>query len=180
MFFDQRMGTNDFTNRGPRRFPTADLGGLIEDVRQNKFLDSVTIPMQWNNQDNLNTWATHHGKIQGVNMKANGVLSVTVQRPTSLDPYSKQARKGMKNSQGKVRQTKNPEHCHPVLIKFMEKFLQKYSTPYFAKVLIAGNKTVKYLPKYGGNLHGKRDMYMHHILAKYRNPNVLFYHSQAK
>ena len=32
--FDQRLGPNDFTNRGPRRFPTADLGGLIEDVRQ--------------------------------------------------------------------------------------------------------------------------------------------------
>ena len=44
MFFDQRLGPNDFTNRGPVRFPTADLGGLIEDVRQNKFLDSVKMP----------------------------------------------------------------------------------------------------------------------------------------
>ena len=64
MFFDQRMGTNDFTNRGPRRFPTADLGGLIEDVRRNKLLDSVTIPRQWNNQENINTWGTHQGKSQ--------------------------------------------------------------------------------------------------------------------
>ena len=38
LFFNQRLITNYFTNRGPR-FPTADLGGLIEDVRQNKFLD---------------------------------------------------------------------------------------------------------------------------------------------
>ena len=35
---------------------------------------------------------------------------------------------------------------------------EKYATPYFAKVLMAGNKTVIYSPKYVGNLHGKRDM----------------------
>ena len=29
LFFDQRLGPNDFKNRGPRRLPTADLGGLI-------------------------------------------------------------------------------------------------------------------------------------------------------
>ena len=40
----------------------------------------------------------------------------------------------------------------------------KISRPYFAKVLMTGNKTTKYLPKYKGNLHGKRDMCMHHIL----------------
>ena len=79
-----------------------------------------------------------------------------VQRPTSLDPYSTQARKGIKNLQEKVWQTQKPEHCHPVLVKFMAKFLQKYSTPYFAKLLVAGNKTTKYFPKYGVNLHGKR------------------------
>ena len=33
LFFGQRLVPNDFTNRGPRRFPTADLRGLIEDVR---------------------------------------------------------------------------------------------------------------------------------------------------
>ena len=27
MFFDQRLGPKDFTNREPRRSPTADLGG---------------------------------------------------------------------------------------------------------------------------------------------------------
>ena len=31
----------------------------------------------------------------------------------------------------------------------MAKFLQKYSTPYFAKILVAGNKTTKDFPKYG-------------------------------
>ena len=47
-FLNQWLGLNDFTNRGPIRFPTDDLGGLIEDVRRNKFLDSVTMPRQWN------------------------------------------------------------------------------------------------------------------------------------
>ena len=55
LFEDQRLGPNDFTNRVPRRFPTSDLGGLIEDVRQNKLLDSVTIPRQCNNQESVNT-----------------------------------------------------------------------------------------------------------------------------
>ena len=44
ILFYQWLRPNDFTNRGPQRFPTADLGELIEDARQNKFLDSVTIP----------------------------------------------------------------------------------------------------------------------------------------
>ena len=59
---------------------------------------------------------------------------------------------------------KNPLHQHPVLVTFMEKFLQKYSKPYFAKVLIMGNKTTKYFPKYGGKSHDKRDMCTHHNL----------------
>ena len=46
--------------------------------------------------------------------------------------------------------------------------------------MVAGNNTTKYLPKYGGNLHGKRDMCMHQILEKRRNPHCLFYHAQAK
>ena len=50
LFFYQRLGPNDFTNRGPRILPTSYLGGLIEDVRRNKFLDSVTMSRQWNNQ----------------------------------------------------------------------------------------------------------------------------------
>ena len=113
-------------------------------------------------------------------MQATGVFPGNVQRPTTLDPYSTQARKGVKNLQGKGWQTKNLEHHHPVLIKLMEKLVQKYSTPYFAKVLVAGNKATKYLPKYGGNLHGKRGMCMHHILEKNRNPNCSFYHAHTK
>ena len=71
LFFDHRLGPNDFTNRVPRIPPTADLGVLIEDVLRNKLLDSVTMPRKWNNQENIKTWATHHGKIKGVNMQAN-------------------------------------------------------------------------------------------------------------
>ena len=81
------MGLNEFTNRGPRRSPTVDLGGLIEDVRRNKLLDSVTMPRQWNNQESVNTWANHHGKIQGGDMQANGVFSGAIQSPTDLGPY---------------------------------------------------------------------------------------------
>ena len=62
----------------------------------------------------------------------------------------------------------------------MERFLQKYSTPYFTKVLIVGNKKVRDYPKFGGNMQGKRDICMQHILAKYMNPNFYFYHAQTK
>ena len=110
-------------------------------------------------------------------MQATGDFPGSAQMPTSLDPYSTQARKVMQPLQGKGWQTQNPEHRHLVLLKFMTNFLQKYSAPYFAKVLVAGNRTTKYLPKYGGNLHGKRDMCMHQILEKCRNPNFLFYHA---
>ena len=84
LFFGQSLGTNDFTNRGTRRFPTANLGGLIKDLRRSKFLDLVTIPSQWNNQYNVSTCSTQHGKIQGGNMQSNGVFSGTVQMPTGL------------------------------------------------------------------------------------------------
>ena len=106
--FYQQLGPNDFTYRGPRIFPTAYLGGLIEDARGNKFLDSVTMPRQWNNQENINTWGTHHGKIQGVNIQANGFFPGTVQRPTSLEPYSAQEIKVMQNSKRKGWKAQNP------------------------------------------------------------------------
>ena len=48
LFFDQRLGPKDFTNKGPKIFPTADWGGLMKDVGHNKILDSVTMPRQWN------------------------------------------------------------------------------------------------------------------------------------
>ena len=113
-------------------------------------------------------------------MQANGVFPGTFQRPKSLDTYSKQARKEIKHPKGKVWQSQNSEHCHPVLIKFMTRLLQKYTKPYFEKVLIPGNRTVRYLLKYEGKLQGKRDMRMHHILEKFRNPNCSFYNAQAK
>ena len=91
--FYQRLGPNDFTNRGPRRFPTADLGGLIEDVRRKKFLDSVTMPRQWNHQENINTWVTHQVNSQGGGMQTNRVYSGNVQRPKSLNPYATDATK---------------------------------------------------------------------------------------
>ena len=95
------------------------------------------MPSQWNHQENINTWGTHQGNSQGGNMQENRVYSGNFQRPTSLDTYVTYTRKGIQNLQGKVWQTKNPEHRHPVLVKFMANFLQKYSTPYFAKVLVA-------------------------------------------
>ena len=81
LFFDQRLGPNDFTNKGPRRFPMADLGGFIKYVRRNKLLDLVTVPRQCNNQDNGNNWETHHGKGRGGNMQANGVFPSAVPMP---------------------------------------------------------------------------------------------------
>ena len=120
------------------------------------------------------------GQELGGEYASNWGFSGNVQRSASLDHYSKQARKGMQNPQGKVWQTQNPEHRHPVLVKLMPRLLQKYSRPYFAKVMVTANKTTKDLPKYGGKLHGKRDMCMHHILDKCRNPNCSFYHAQVK
>ena len=126
-------------NRGPRRFTTADLEEFIEDVRRNIFLGLVKMPIQWKNQESVKICATHNVKIQGRNIQANGVFTGAVQRPTGLDPYSAQARKVIKdqNPQGKVWQAQNPEHRHPVLIKFMARFLPKYATSYFAKLLVA-------------------------------------------
>ena len=95
-------------------------------------------------------------------MQANGVYSDNVQSPTSLDPYATQARKGIQHLQWKGWQTQNPEHRHPVLVKFMAKSL-KNATPYFRKSTGRRKKTTKDFPKYGGNLYGKRDMFIHHI-----------------
>ena len=115
-------------------------------------------------------------------MQENRGFYGAIQIPTGPDPYSTQALNGTRYQipPGKGLKASNPEHRHPVLIKFMAMFLQKYATPYFEKLLIAGNKTVRYLPKYGGNLQRKKDMCMHHILKKCMNPIFSFYHAQAK
>ena len=140
------------------------------------------MPRQWKNQENGNNWATNHGKGQGGNMQVNGVFTGAVQIPKVPDPYSTQAENGTTDQtpQWKGCQAPRPEHCHPVLIKFISRFLQKYATPYFKKVLLAGNKTVRDSTKHGGYLQGKRYMRMHHILEKFMNPNCSLYHAQAK
>ena len=96
-----------------------------------------------------------------------------VQMPKGPDPYLPPNVNIMiyQKPQGKRWQAPNSEHRHPVFIKSIARFLQKYATPYFAKVLILVNKTVRDLPKYGGNLQEKRDVCMHHILEKLMNPN---------
>ena len=59
------------------------------------------------------------GKESGGGYASNWGFSDNVQRPTILDPYSTQARKVIRNLQGKEWQTKNPEHRHLVLIKLL-------------------------------------------------------------
>ena len=92
-----QMGTNKIPHSWFRR--------INRRCKTKKFLDSVTIPRQWNNQENINTWVTHQGKIQGGNIQATGVFPGNVQRPKSLDPYSTQTRKAIKILQGKGRKT---------------------------------------------------------------------------
>ena len=164
LFFDQRLVTNGFTNNGPRRLPTAYLGRLIEDVRRTKLLELVTMPRQWRNQYTGKIGQTNRERVLGIMCKQ--IVFGAVQMPKGLDPYSPPTENGIRyqKPQGKGWQVSNPEHCHPVSIKFKARYLQKYATPYFSKVLIVGNKTVRYFPKYGGNLQGERDMCMHHIL----------------
>ena len=78
-FSDQRLGPNDFTNKGTRISPTDDLGVLIKDAQRNKLLDSVTTPRQWKNQDNEKNWSTHYVKGNGGTMQANGGFPVPSQ-----------------------------------------------------------------------------------------------------
>ena len=135
LFFDQRLGPNNFTNKGPSILPTADLGVLTKDVWRNKLLGLVTIPRQWNNQDNGNSWEKHHGKGHRDNIQENGAFSDAVPMPKSTDPYSLPAVNvtGNQTPKGRGWKAPIPEHHHPVFIKFMASFLQKYATPYFEK-----------------------------------------------
>ena len=88
MFFGQQLGPNDFTNKGPRIFFTSDLGGLIDNVRTNKLLDSVTIPMQQNTKDQRNNWYTHHVNGQRDSSKSIGEFYGAVPMPSDTDLYS--------------------------------------------------------------------------------------------
>ena len=64
----------------------ADLGGLTEVVRKNKLLGLVTISRQWNNKENENNWATHHGKGQGGKYASKWGFYGAVQMPKGPDP----------------------------------------------------------------------------------------------
>ena len=50
----------------------------------------------------------------------------------------------------------------------------------FCKSIDRRKQDNEFFTKIWGKLHGKRDMCMHHILEKCRNPNFSFYHAQAK
>ena len=130
----------------------SDLLGLIQDVQLNKLLDYVTMLSQWNTQDRGHNWSTHHVKGQGDSSQSNGVFSGAVPISRGLDHYAQPSVNltRAQTPQGMVCQELFLEHSHPFFIKFMARFLQKYLTPYFAKVLIAGNKTVPDLPEFGG------------------------------
>ena len=107
-FFYQRPVPNDFTNKGTRRFLTADLGGLIKGVRRNNLLDLVTMPNQWNNHYNGNNWGNRHGKSHGGNMQEAFLGAVPMQK--GLDRYSPTAGNGTgsQTSQGRVWQVTCP------------------------------------------------------------------------
>ena len=135
IFFDQRLGPNDLTNKGPRRLTSAGSGVFIGYVWRNKLLDLVTMPRHWNNKDTGENWATHQSKGRRSNMQEHGVLPGAVQMTTGPKPYSPPAgdRTRYKTPQGKGWQAPNPEHRHLMFIKFMVRLLQKYPTPFFQK-----------------------------------------------
>ena len=66
MFFAHLLGRDNFVNGGLRYFPMAELKVLIDDIRHNNPLDSVTFLGRWNfnnkvkfsynNKGSTNTW----------------------------------------------------------------------------------------------------------------------------
>jgi len=46
-FFAQRCAPVDFTSGGPISYPTSELGGLLEDLKRGKPLDTINLPRQW-------------------------------------------------------------------------------------------------------------------------------------
>ena len=78
LFFDQRLGPNDFMNK---------ILGLIEYVRRNKLLYLVTMPRKCNNQNTGNHWATHEGKGKGDNMQEHGFPPSDFPMPKGPNPY---------------------------------------------------------------------------------------------
>ena len=99
-FFVQRFGPDDFVNGGPQRFPMAELTVLIDDVRHNKPLDSVTIPGRWNfkhdgkfgytDQGGTNTWKgkqCYGSNIQTNARKFGGEFRGAATTQRGPDPY---------------------------------------------------------------------------------------------
>ena len=138
------------------------------------------MPRQWNNQENINTWVTHRGKSQGGDMQATGVF--TRQRPkanmfrtlfnTSKKGNTQFTREGMIDTQFRIL----PSSARQIYGKVLEKIFHTL----FRKGTGRRKQDNKDFPNYGGKIHSKRDMCMHHILEKCRNPNCSFYHAQAK
>ena len=157
-----RLGPNDFANGWPVLYPSVELGGLNKDVRRNRPMESFTLPCQWKFQKNAFGSNMALGQGSNHNNNAFGGYQHRRQGPDPLSPpvSSGQATKSL---QGKGWVPPNPDPRHLFFINFMGKFLQRYGTPYFTKVLIAGNKKVGDLPQYGGNMRGKRDVCYHHI-----------------
>ena len=126
LLFDQRIGPNNFTNNGPKKPPTAYLGGLIEDVRRKNLLDSVTMPGKFNTKDHGKNWSTHHdkgkgergkGKGQGAISQSNGSFYGAVPMTRGTEYYSQVSGNltGEQSPQGRGWKDTSPEHLHPVL-----------------------------------------------------------------
>ena len=64
-------------------------------------------PRQWNNQENGNTWETHHGKGKVGNIQENEGFTGAVQRPMGPEPYSTQAGNGTRDKKYKGRDVRN-------------------------------------------------------------------------
>ena len=155
MFFAQRLGPDDFVNGGPRKFPMAELKGLIDDVRQNNPLDSVTITGRWyfNNEGifgyNKNGTITH-----GLGSKATGQRSQQIQDnlgedlgaqsppPKGPDPCTTTSGvilqnflSGGRQGQGSGCQSLTPDPLHPTFHYIMNRFLHSFVGLYLMKVL---------------------------------------------
>ena len=52
------------------------------------------MPRQWNDQDNVNTWGTHHGKLQGGEYASQWVLLRHHSKDIQFRPLLKTSKKG--------------------------------------------------------------------------------------
>ena len=101
LLFAQRLRPDDFVFGGTRRFPMAELTGLIDDVQKNKPLDSVTLPGRWNFknegrfgyniQGGANTWLRKQGhgeKIPKNTGTFGGGVGGAATPPRGPEPYT--------------------------------------------------------------------------------------------